>query len=78
MFGPDGPANPFLIRSHAEDGKGASIQSLLPVGYMTTTFRVNPSLKEMVIHQAKAVDNVDEDRACRTKLAAEVKVPVTN
>jgi hypothetical protein len=73
MFGPDGPANPFRIRSHAEDRKGAAIQSLLPLGYMTTTFRVNPARNEMVIHQAKAVDNVDEDRACRTKLAAEVK-----
>jgi hypothetical protein len=27
----------------------------------------------MVIHQAKAVSNVDEPKACRTKLAAEVK-----
>jgi L-fucose isomerase-like protein len=73
MFGPDGPANPFRIRSHAEDGKGAAIQSLLPPGYMTTSFRINPGLKEMVIHQAKTVGNVDEPRACRTKLAAEVK-----
>jgi len=73
MFGPDGPANPFRIRSHAEDGKGASIQSLLPAGYMTTSFRMSGDLKAMAIHQAKAVGNVDENKACRTKLAAEVK-----
>jgi hypothetical protein len=73
MLGEDGPASPFKIRSHAEDGKGASIQSLLPTGYMTTSFRTTWNWKEMVIHQAKAVANVDEPKACRTKLAAEVK-----
>lgn len=73
MLGFDGPVNPYIIRSHAEDGKGAAIQSLLPVGYMTTSFRFTWNHKAMVIHQAKAVDNVDEAKACRTKLAAEVK-----
>jgi L-fucose isomerase-like protein len=73
MLGPDSASNPFIIRSHAEDGKGAAIQSLLPVGYMTTSFRTTGNYKSMVIHQAKAVDNIDEPKACRTKLAAEVK-----
>ena len=72
MLGPDGPANPFIIRSHAEDGKGAAIQSLLPSGYMTTSFRTDGNFKAMVLHRAKAVGNVDEPKACRTKLAAEV------
>jgi len=31
VFGPHGLANPYVIRSHAEDGKGASVQSLLPL-----------------------------------------------
>jgi hypothetical protein len=73
MFGPEGSSNLFKIRSHAEDGKGASIQSLLPLGYMTTSFRLDGNFKAMAIHQAKAVGNVDEPKACRTKLAAEVK-----
>ncbi len=73
MLGPNGSTNPFRIRSHAEDGKGAAIQSLLPVGYMTTSFRFDGSYRAMAIHQAKAVNNVDEPKACRTKLAAEVK-----
>jgi hypothetical protein len=73
MLGPGGPANPFKIRSHAEDGKGASIQSLMPAGYMTTSFRMTNDLKAMAVHQAKSVGNVDEPKACRTKLAAEVK-----
>ena len=29
--------------------------------------------KEVIIHQAKTVENIDEDKACRTKLAAEVR-----
>lgn len=73
MLGPDGPSNPFIIRSHAEDGKGAAVQSLLPTGYMTTSFRMDRNFKAMAIHRAKAVGNVDEPKACRTKLAAEVK-----
>ncbi len=72
MLGPTGPTNPFIIRSHAEDGKGAAIQSLLPTGYMTTSFRMTGDFKAMAIHRAKAVGNVDEPKACRTKLAAEV------
>jgi hypothetical protein len=73
MLGPNDTANPFLIRSHAEDNKGASIQSLLPVGYMTTSFRFNRDYSAMAVHQAKTVGNVDEPKACRTKLAAEVR-----
>ncbi len=73
VFGPDGPANPYQIRSHSEDRQGASIRSLMPLGEMTTTLLVNPQLKEIVFHQGKTVANIDEDKACRTKLAAEVK-----
>jgi hypothetical protein len=73
VFGPDGPSNPYDIRSHAEDRKGASVRSLLPLGELTTTVKFSAPRREMVIHQARAVENVDEDKACRTKLAAEVK-----
>jgi hypothetical protein len=73
MLGPDGEVNTFKIRSHAEDNLGASIQSIMPLGYMTTSLGLDPGLKSMVIHQARAVANVDEAKACRTKLAAEVK-----
>jgi len=44
----------------------------MPLGEMTTTLRLLPSRKIVVLHQARAVENIDEDRACRTKLAAEV------
>ena len=52
-FGPDGASNPFRIRTHSEDRKGASIQSLLPAGYMTTTLEINPTTKQVLFHQAK-------------------------
>jgi len=73
VFGAQGPANPYHIRSHSEDRKGASIRSLLPLGCMTTTLEIQAQRKEMVLHLAKTVDNIDDDKACRTKLAAEPK-----
>lgn len=72
-FGPKGASNPYRIRSHSEDRKGASIQSLLPEGYMTTTLELNPVSKQMLFHQAKTAGNNPSDMACRTKLAAVVK-----
>jgi L-fucose isomerase-like protein len=71
--GHEGKANPYQIRSHSEDRKGASMRSLLPLGRMTTTIQLDPARKEILIHQGKSVTNIDEDRACRTKLAVEVK-----
>ena len=69
-FGPQKATNPFTIMTHSEDRKGASLRSMLPLGYMTTTLEMHPGRKEILFHQAKAVGNVIDDRACRTKLAA--------
>jgi hypothetical protein len=71
MFGPNGPANPFAIMTHSEDRQGASVRSVLPLGYMTTTLEVRQPQNEIIMHLAKAVDNDPDDRACRTKLGAE-------
>jgi hypothetical protein len=71
VFGPDGKTNPFRIMTHSEDRNGASVQSVLPVNYMTTTLEINNSRKEILFHQAIALDNDPDDRACRTKLCAE-------
>jgi hypothetical protein len=71
--GPGGATNPYEIRSHSEDRHGASLRSLLPLGRMTTTIELDPLRKQIVFHQGKSVSNVDEDKACRTKLAVEVK-----
>ncbi len=70
-FGPEGPANLFEILTHSEDRKGASVRSILPEGYMTTTLEFGSKRKQILFHQAKAVANDPDDRACRTKLVAE-------
>lgn len=70
-FGPRGEVNPFEILTHSEDRQGASVRSLLPAGYMTTTLELESSRKEILFHRAKAVGNDPDDRACRTKLCAE-------
>ncbi len=72
VFGPNGPGNPYHVRNHSEDRKGAVVRSLMPLGEMTTTMEVDPVRKEIIVHQGRTVANVDEDRACRTKLAVEV------
>jgi hypothetical protein len=70
-FGPKGATNPFEILTHSEDRQGASVRSILPVGYMTTSLEIEPARKEILLHRAKAVANDPDDRACRTKLCAE-------
>jgi hypothetical protein len=70
-FGPQGATNPFEILTHSEDRQGASVRSILPLGYMTTTLEIAQDRKEILFHQGKAVANDPDDRACRTKLAAE-------
>ncbi|MBD3377916.1 hypothetical protein GF406_23000 [candidate division KSB1 bacterium] len=71
VFGPQGLENPYLIMTHSEDRQGASLRSIMPVGYLTTTLEIQPDRQEIIMHQAKAVDNDPNDRACRTKLCAE-------
>lgn len=72
-FGPGGKANPFEIMTHSEDRQGASVRSVLPLGYMTTTLEAAQERKEILMHQGKAVANDPDDRACRTKLCVEPK-----
>ena len=73
VFGPDGPDNPFTIMTHSEDRQGACVRSVLPLDYLTTTLEIDPTRQEILFHQAKAVANDPDDRACRTKLCAEPK-----
>lgn len=70
-FGPEGVTNPYRIMTHSEDRQGASVRSLMPLGYMTTSVEFAPERKLILMHRGKAVENVIDDRACRTKLAAE-------
>jgi hypothetical protein len=71
VFGPDGQSNPFSIMTHSEDRQGASVRSILPVNYLTTSLEISNQRKEILFHQAVALGNDPDDRACRTKLCAE-------
>lgn len=72
VFGPNGSRNPYRIRTHSEDRKGAAIQSILPENYMTTTLEIDPVAKHVLFHQARSAGNNPSDMACRTKLEAVV------
>ncbi len=71
LFGKDGPAAPCIIRSHAEDGKGACYQVIMPPNETITTVKVNLLERKISIHQGRSMGNIDENRACRTKLVVE-------
>ena len=74
VFGPQGATNGFRIRTlHNRDPRGACAESLMPAGYMTTTFRTNAARKQLVIHQAKSLGALDTEHGCRTKLQGEVR-----
>jgi len=68
VFGVSGPSSPYIIRSHAEDRRGVSVQVLLPTGHRVTTVKLNLLREAMAIHGGEAVENIDEEKACRTKL----------
>ncbi|MCK7473236.1 MAG: hypothetical protein MZV49_06300 [Rhodopseudomonas palustris] len=68
-FGPQGAANPFEILTHSEDRQGASVRSHPARRLHDDHARdLDPNRKEILFHQAKAVGNDPDDRACRTKL----------
>lgn len=73
VFGPEGEPNPYRVRSlHSHDPRSTCVQSFLPEGYMTTSLRTSAARKQLVIHRAKAVGNLDSGRGCRTQLVGEV------
>jgi len=72
-FGPKSQENGYRIRTlHNRDPRGACVESMLPAGYMTTSFRTNAGRKELIVHQAKAMGPLDSEHGCRTKLIGEV------
>jgi L-fucose isomerase-like protein len=74
VYGPNGKSNPYLIRTHSEDRKGAVVQSLMPVGETVTTIEANLAEKALVVHTGRTTANIDDEKACRTKLAAKVNL----
>ncbi|MGC8989929.1 MAG: hypothetical protein ACP5MD_07395 [Verrucomicrobiia bacterium] len=72
MLGPDTPPSPYVIRSHLEDNRGASLQVRLPVGHSVCMARlIGTNL--MLFSTGTAVDSPFVERACRTKLTMRVE-----
>ena len=72
LLGQDGPTLSYEIMSHSEDRDGASVRATVPIGYPLTTVKFNAYKKIMAIHTATVTGNSRDDRACRTKIIAEV------
>ena len=65
VFGPEGKANGYRIRTlHNRDPRGACAESLMPAGYMTTSFRTNFGRKQLIVHRAKAVGTATTGMRC--------------
>ncbi|MFH1748890.1 MAG: hypothetical protein ABIG44_17805 [Planctomycetota bacterium] len=69
---PGEPAMPYVLRSHAECGQGASIQVKARPGLPMTTIKLHPIDRKLALHKGVVVGNIDAEWACRTKIAVEV------
>ncbi len=72
FFGKKSKQMPFEILTHSEDRQGASVRTITPEGYPVTTLKLNVAARCMAIHSAITTGNDRNDRACRTKIVAEV------
>jgi len=72
LLGQNGPAVPYEIMTHSEDREGASVRATIPIGYPVTTLKFDMEQGSMSIHTATVTGNSQDDRACRTKIIAEV------
>lgn len=71
LDGPNKPPAPYVIRSHMEDNKGASLQVKMRVGQPITCAKLY-GLETILVSTAKIVDNPDSDRGCHTKITTKV------
>ncbi len=72
MLGPGTPASPYHIRSHLEDGRGASLMVKLPIKQKVSMARLLGTDK-MLFSTGDAVDSPFVERGCRTKLTVKVE-----
>ena len=71
MDGPNNGPAPYIIRSHTEDNKGASLQVLMQVGQKVTVAKL-VGLETMLISTGEITACPDVDRGCRTKITTQV------
>ena len=72
MLGPGSRPSPYLIRSHLEDNRGASLQVKMPVGGKVTMARLLGT-DMMLYSTGEAVDSPMVERGCRSKLTMRVE-----
>jgi len=77
FFGPKGPSFPFDIETHSEDRQGASVRTYVPAKMPVTTvqlhFTGDGGKGCVLVQSGRTIGNDTDDRACRTKIATEVK-----
>lgn len=72
MDGASGPRAPFLIRTHRDDNRGASLEVELRVGEEITCAKL-ANLDTLLVSVGKIIAIPDfEDRGCRTQIVTEV------
>ncbi|HYK88035.1 MAG TPA: hypothetical protein VE398_04665 [Acidobacteriota bacterium] len=71
LEGPSGGRAPYIIRSHMEDNKGASLQVKMRVGQVITMAKLIRQ-DTMLISSGTITDNPESDRGCRTKITTKV------
>ncbi len=72
MGGPDDRRAPFLIRTHRDDNKGASLEVEMKIGQEITCVKL-VNLDEMLLSTGKIIEIPDfDDRGCRTQIVTEV------
>ncbi|MHA1791345.1 MAG: hypothetical protein ACTSVI_01790 [Promethearchaeota archaeon] len=75
MKGVNGPKLPYVIRSHMEDDKGASVQVFMEPGEKVTALALKDG--EEILYSTGVIEhNIDselEPRGCRTKFATKVE-----
>ena len=71
-LGKNSPNANYEILTHSEDHEGASVRVIAPAGYPVTTLKFNTNARLLAIHTGVVTGNDYDDRACRTKIVAEV------
>jgi hypothetical protein len=74
MEGPATTPSPYHIRSHLEDGRGASLMVRLPVGCKVTMARLIGT-DILLCSTGDAIDSPMVERGCRSKLTVRVENP---
>ena len=75
-LGVNGPTSEYEILTHSEDRMGASVRSIAPKNYPVTTvqfhFTGDGGKGCLLVQPGRVIGNDPDDRACRTKIVAEI------